>query len=302
LNPTKTPQAPQTASVKVYNSAGELVATLYQQLSIYEKPTGLSQQIPAFSPDTGGSGVLDLVGPNLPLTWDGKTDSGQVVDGGTYSVVVEVHDQFGNVETWSESLSVLRTDATTVVEVYNSAGELVWRQAATPKSPGVVGLSGRELVPGADPSGLKITYGADPTDFLNWNGTGSQGQALASGTYMVKVTQGGASGSSTSAYAITLLQPNTGLFSWVAVAPNPVRSGTTSLMISLQGAAPGITSWGDVYNLAGERVGSVPATAGPFLNWSIPPGLASGAYLLRLNVRGASGVLRSTSLKVAVIH
>src|SRR6185369_922976 len=122
---------------------------------------------------------------------------------------------------------------------------LVWHKTVNPQSPGAVGVSGRELVPGTDPNGLKISYGSGLGDFLNWDGTGSRGQALSSGTYMIKITQAGSGGKSTTTYSVTLLQANTDVFTWVAAAPNPVRSGTHAVMISLQGAAPGITAWGE---------------------------------------------------------
>jgi hypothetical protein len=217
-------------------------------------------------------------------------------------VVVDLVDSFGNLQSWSENLTVLRMDISTVVEVYNSAGEMVWHKTVVPTAPGEVGISGRELVPGADPTGLKISYGSGSSDYLNWNGTGSAGQALSSGTYMIKVTQAGSSGRSTSSYAITLLQPNANVFAWVAAAPNPVRSSTSTLLVSLQGAAPGISAWGEVYNLAGEHVGSLALSTGPNLHWDIPVGLASGVYLMQISARDGQGRLKSAPVKISLVR
>jgi hypothetical protein len=301
LSQTPTPSAPLLGNVKIYNSAGELVATLYGNLPLYKMPVGLAPQVGAFSPDESGQGILKLLGPDVPLIWNGSDDNGQIVDSGIYSVIVQVKDAFGTVTTWSNSLTVLRTDSSTVVEVYNSAGELVWHTHASPSSPGMVSLSARELVPQSG-SGLKITYGTGSGDFLTWDGRGDLGQALSSGTYLVKVTQGGTGGKTTTAYSISLLQPNTQVFAWVAAAPNPVPSGTNSVMVSLQGAAPGITAWGDVYNLAGERVGTLSLVSGSFLQWNIPTGAASGVYLLRVSAQDSQGHLKSASVKIALVR
>jgi hypothetical protein len=297
-----TPSAPLLGKVKIYNSAGELVAVLYEQLPLYKMPTGLSPLSATFVPDQGGSGVLKLMGPDLPLVWSGETATGQFVDSGIYNVVVEVKDAFGTSTTWSESLTVLRTDVSTEVEVYNSAGELVWHEHAVPKSPGLVGISGRELAPGTGSSGLKITYGSGSSDWLTWNGTGSLGQALSSGTYMVKVTQSGTGGKTTTSYSIALIQANVQVFAWAAAAPNPVPTGSQSVMISLQGAAPGITAWGEVYNLVGEHVGSLSVASSGNLRWDIPSRLAAGVYLIQVSARDSQGRLKTAPVKVAIVR
>jgi hypothetical protein len=291
-----------TGVVKVFNSAGELVATLSQQLSIYAAPTGLAATIPSFDPDEGGAGVLDLLGSGVPVIWSGKTDSGQFVDSGLYYVTVDVTDTFGKLVTWTAPITVLRTDASTVVEVYNSAGELVWRETRIPSNPGRISLSDGSLVAGQPGAELKITYGSGSGDFVSWNGTGSQGQALSGGSYLVKVTQAGSGGKSTFSYSVTLLQANTPAFSSLVAAPNPVRSGTTAITISLLGAAPGLSAWGDAYNLSGERVSSLEAASAGTLRWTIPPGLASGVYLLHVSARDSQGRLKSAPLKVAIVR
>jgi hypothetical protein len=293
---------PFTGSVKIYNSAGELVATLYQQLPLYHMPLGLEAVSPSFVPDLGGAGVLKLVGPDLPLVWTGGSDRGQTVDSGVYNVVVQVVDPFGKATSWSGSLTVLRSDVSTAVEVYNSAGELVWAEHVLPQSPGIVGISGRELVPDAGGPGLKISYGNASADFLNWHGTGMQGQALSSGSYLVKVTQAGSGGSSTTSFTVTLLQPNTQVFAWLAAAPNPVPAAASSLMVSLQGAAPGISAGGEAFNLAGEHVGSLTAVPGSYLRWDIPTTLAPGVYILQISARDAQGRLKSAPIKVAIVR
>jgi hypothetical protein len=225
-----------------------------------------------------------------------------LVSSGAYSLVVELDDVFGNHETWSASLTVLRAESGAVVEVYNSAGELVWHTQAALQSAGALALSGHELVPAAGGAGLKISYGSGSADYVMWDGKGSNGQALSNGNYVVKVTQSGSNGKTTYADSVALLQPNTDVFSWVAAAPNPVRSGTNSVMLSLQGAAPGVSAWGEAYNLAGERVGSLSVDSSGVLRWDIRAGIASGVYLLRVTARDGQGRLKSVTVKVSVLR
>jgi hypothetical protein len=225
-----------------------------------------------------------------------------LVASGIYSVVVEVTDNFGKLTTWSESLTVLRSDLSTEVQVYNSAGEMVWHAQKLPQAPGLVGVSSREIIPDPSGPGLKISYGSGSSDYLMWDGTGSGGQALSSGTYMVKITQSGTDGKSTSTFAVTLLQPNAQVFAWVAAAPNPATPGVSSIMISLQGAAPGISAWGEAYNLSGEHVGTLNLVSGPNLRWDIPSGLASGVYILQISARDSQGRLKTAPVKIAIVR
>jgi hypothetical protein len=150
---------------------------------------------------------------------------------------------------------------------------------------------------------LKIVFGSGLNDSVTWDGTGSLGQALNSGTYMVKISQVGGSGTrSTFSYSVTLLQPSAQVFSWLAAAPNPVRSGTHTVLVSLQGAAPGISAWGEAYNLAGEHVGSLATVSGGDLRWDLTDSLASGIYVLQVTARNAQGRLKSAPVKVAILR
>jgi hypothetical protein len=289
--------------VKVYNAAGELVATLTQQLAIYQAPTGLTPLVSSFVPDQGGLGLLNLLGANVPVTWNGQTNNGQFVDSGLYYVTIDVTDNFGKVETWTAPLTVLRTDASTVVEVYNSAGELVWRQAGDPQKPGRVGLSDTSLVPGDAGAGLKISYGSGATDFVLWNGTGSKGQALSGGNYVVKVTQNIPGGKlNTYAFAVVLIPESKAVFDSVVAAPNPVLPGVSVLKLVLVGATPGTVAWGDAYTLPGERVGTLSVEGGGGLRWDIPSSVATGVYLLRIHARDSAGRSKSQSVKVALVR
>jgi hypothetical protein len=289
------------ATVRIYNSAGELVSTLYDALALYQAVTGIDTAATAFVPDQGGQGVVDLVGSGISFAWNGTNAAGQLVASGAYTVAVELHDSFGKTQNWSVSLAVLRAETGAVVEVYNGAGELVWRAQGTLQAGGALALSGRELVPEAGTGGLKISYGSGSSDFVIWDGKGGQGQALSSGSYLIKVTQSDHNGKTTYTDTVALIQPNVNVFGWAAAAPNPVRSGSGSVLVSLQGGATGLSVWGEVYNLAGEHVATLSEEPGASLRWSIKPGIASGVYLLQVNARDAQGRSKSSIVKVSVL-
>jgi hypothetical protein len=289
--------------VKVYNSAGEEVGVLYEDLGLYAKPTGMSVLQGGFLPDNGGKGLLSLEGPGLTLAWDGRNAQGQIVSSGVYYISVEVRDPFGKLETWTSPLSVIRTENFATVQVFNSAGELVWSQkepmAATAAAQLL--LSSRELLPTVSGSGLKITYGSGGADFTYWNGLNSLGLAVASGTYMIEVTQvagGGAKKIYTD--SVTVLQPNDQVFDSVVASANPVPAGARQVTFALLGAAGVTQATGSVFSLAGESVGNF--NGGSTLNWQIPQGLAAGIYLVRVEASNALGHRRSAVMKIALLR
>jgi hypothetical protein len=289
------------ATIKVYNGAGELVAVLESGLGLSSQVLSLAVLQGVFVPDTNGLGTIRLNGPDTVISWDGSTNTGQKVQSGSYNVVVSITDPMGNVETFNQPLTVIRVDTGVTVEVFNSAGELVWSEHKNSGSAGAIGLSTRELVPDPAGPGLKIVYGAGAGDSVTWNGLNSQGQAVASGTYLVQVTQSSPTGKNTFSQSVSVIQAPGGVFASAAAGPNPARAGVASVFVQFYGVAGGTQLWGDVYNLAGERIGALSSDPGG-LRWDLPKGLASGIFILRLNGRSPSGQAKSQSLKVAVVR
>jgi hypothetical protein len=122
---------------------------------------------------------------------------------------------------------------------------------------------------------------------------------VAGGTYVVQVTQNTSSGKKVFAESVTVIQQSATVFDQVIAYPNPAGPGSTSITLEFLGLASGGEAWGDVYNLAGEKVGSL--SADPLgLRWDLPNGSASGIYLARVNARDAQGNKRSQSIKLAV--
>jgi hypothetical protein len=298
---TFTPEPPFDAQIKVYNSAGEVVAVLYDNLGLYTDPTQLSVQQGDFNPDNGGVGILKLQGPDMLISWDGTSSAGQSVQSGSYNVVVLLKDQFGKMQSFAAPLTVIRTGSGVLVQVFNSAGELVWSQTQSSGAAGNIALSSRQLVPSSSGPGLKISYGSGASDFTYWNGLNSQGQAVASGSYVVQVTQNTDSGKKIFAETVAVIQASANVFDQAIAWPNPASTGTNGIVIQLTGMPAGSEAWGDVYNLAGERVGSLSADPAG-LRWDLPLSSASGIYLARINAKDGQGRQRGQTLKICVVR
>jgi hypothetical protein len=301
ISPTLTPQAGFVTQVKVYNSAGEEVGILYEALGLYQMPTGMSVLQGGFLPDSGGKGLLSLEGPGLTLAWDGKNAQGQIVSSGVYYVSVEVTDAFGKVETWTSPLSVIRTENSAKIQVFNSAGELVWSQKEALTNTAQLSLSSRELLPTTTGSGLKIQYGAGASDFIYWNGLNNAGLAVTSGTYIIEVTQD-SPGAARKVYtaSVTVLQLSDQVFDALLPSANPVHAGVNQITITLTGAGAGTVATGGAYSLAGDLVGTLSGTS--TLTWTIPGALASGVYLVRVEATNTIGRRRAAILKIALLR
>jgi hypothetical protein len=289
--------------VKVFNSAGEEVGTLYSDLGLYTRPNGLSVVQGGFLPDDGGAGLISINGTTVLLSWDGKNAQGQIVSSGVYYVSVEVKDQFGKVDTWTSPLSVIRTENFAMVQVFNSAGELVWseKEPLAGNAAAQLQLSSRELLPSASGSGLKITYGSNASDFVYWNGLNSAGAAVSSGTYLIQVTRV-ATGGAKYVYtdSVTVLQPKDNVFDGLIASANPVPAGANQVTITLSGAGAGTEAAGGVYSLAGEKVGNLSGSA--VLTWVIPRGLSAGVYLVRVEASNPLGRRRAQVIKIALLR
>jgi hypothetical protein len=302
FSPSPTPSAPLSASIKVYNGAGELVAVLETSLGLFTLPSNITVIDGVFDPDLGGKGTLQMDGPGTTVAWNGKASGGGMVASGSYFVVTQVQDSFGKLSTWTTPLTVLRTPSGAEVEVYNSAGELVWHASKAVSSGGAMQVSDTHLVAGA-PAGIKISFGSGPADYVVWNGTNGAGAQVSQGNYLVKITQRSGSGAvSTYSQGVVVLRDNAEAFESVLAAPNPARGPQPELRVSFQGAAPGQEAWGEVYNMAGERVGALRGDTTAGLAWRVPLELADGVFLLRAGAISPQGRKSSKILKVVILR
>jgi hypothetical protein len=292
--------APLYLSARIYNAAGEEVRVLESMLPLGSKPQGLDPLQSAFSPQQGGQAVVAVLATGLVLRWDGITSAGQEAASGSYRLEIEVADPFGNRESWSCGLSILNTPGGVLVQVFNSAGELVWSASRGLSGGSTLNLGSRELVQGG--AGLKIHYGFSAGDSVDWDGSNGQGQPVQPGTYLIKVSQQDAGGTRKDfTQSVTVLRAVQGIFDSALACPNPAGRLDSSLSVVLKNLAPGATAEGEAYSLAGERVGSLRwVQAQGALVWELSQGLASGIYIIRVEARDPSLLTQRAYLKVVL--
>ena len=124
-----------TVAVKVYNEAGEVVRVINggPAYGLLVSGSFVISGDPANSVlgynDTLAmtlSGVsVSLGGPDMIITWDAKNDAGQMVASGSYMLQVEEKDTYGHITTLVKQVTVIRTETSVELNIYNSAGELV---------------------------------------------------------------------------------------------------------------------------------------------------------------------------------
>jgi hypothetical protein len=286
-------------SVRIFNASGEEVRLLGQNIPVSARPQSLSAVRDAFVPQLSGTAQVLVNGPGALLGWDGRSDSGQVVGSGSYSMLVGVHDAFGNVENWNVALTVLNLPAGATVEVFNSAGELVWSEQHSLSGGSTLSMPRHELVAG---TGIKIDYGYSASDSTTWMGVNSRGEAVRPGSYLVKVTQQDENGAlHVYTQSVVVLQDNAPAFSGLAAWPNPAGHADSVVTVQVDGAAYGSRAEGEVFNLAGERVAGLGGDlASGNLRWELSPKLASGVYLIRVRVTDPSGKVQSGYVKASL--
>jgi hypothetical protein len=286
-------------TARVYNAAGEEVRLLNSMLPLAAKPQSLTALRDSFVPQLSGTAQVRVEGPGVILSWNGAGNSGQLAASGTYSIQVSVTDSFGNVENWSVAVTVLNLPNGATVEVFNSAGELVWSEEHSLSGGSTLNLPRHEMVVG---TGLKIDYGFSASDSTTWNGKNSRGEAVQPGSYLVKVTQHDKNGAlHVYTQEVVVLQDNAPAFTSLAAWPNPAGLGTSVISIQVNGAAYGNSAEGDAYNLAGERVAGVLGDlSSGNLRWELKDSLASGVYLLRIRVKDPNGKIQTGFIKISL--
>jgi hypothetical protein len=291
--------------MRIYSAAGELVYSFPGALALFKAPSGVGLVEPSFVPDDGGEAAFLLMGADFTARWNGTNDAGQTVSSGTYHVVFNIVDQYDQTTTYQQAVQVTRVVTETVVEVYNSAGELVWQAKKGGGTPGFIRIDSTEFQP--DPaagSGLKIAYGPGAGDEVVWDGRGLNGSVVSSGVYLVKVTREEAGkGKTVLTESVSVLQaPGGALLEGISAAPNPAGPRTSQLLVTLPKLPANGSAKAIVYNLAGERLARL-APLGKTLSWDLGSKVAaSGIYLIRVEADDGQGKHEAALLKVVVMR
>jgi flagellar hook assembly protein FlgD len=285
--------------IKVFNSSGEEVVLLAQDLPCYQQPSGLKTVTADFVPDAGGQGSVALLGPGTVIAWDGRTGGGQEVSSGAYVIQAVIQDSFGHTSSFTTTLTVVRQDLDVHVEIYDSAGELVrhFTDVAASAGSSGVSLSSSDLVPGGS---LQIHYGSGSGDLVTWDGSGDNGRQVQSGTYLVKVTRHTGKGQvEVFTSSVTVLQTGADGSLNQVIIPNPFPAGGT-LILPL-GALSTSRVRADIYDLAGEKVASLDngGSAGALV-WDTGRH-APGIYFIRLTLQDSLGRLSFRLAKISLL-
>jgi flagellar hook assembly protein FlgD len=305
-------------SVDIYNSAGEKV------LNLYTGPSEISMnqlQVITGGPTAGGAPVsVDIRGLGIPggdPVWNGTNQGGQFVSNGVYYVKVSSSDPFGNTTTVTTPVNVLGVQNQEMVEIFNSAGEVVRKFDLSGLSSTAQNLSvnlrpGQEAVAastnpvtGAISGGvnLTVTMANGGSQSLYWDGLSSSGNSLQSGTYMIELvrTEPGQT-SAVKSVTITLLESKNGSAQGIAasawIGPNPVQQGAPILIHY----KPSAMEWAQakLFGLGGELVAEANDAGGTGL-LEFARRVAPGIYLVDFEVRRNETILARRLLKAAVV-
>jgi flagellar hook assembly protein FlgD len=284
--------------IKVYNSAGEVVAVLATNLSVPSYPSGVVAQAGgAFIPDLGQVGTFTLQGLSMTLAWDGTNSSGQFVASGAYTINVLITDQYGRVTTLSAVGQVLRQPVGYLVQVYNNAGELV-RQWDLRDGNWRLALQGNGTVDQGGIALMALPNGAE----LVWDGTSALGQPVSQGIYILKVERDDGSGRTISTRQILLLRRGPQAAHKPYAAPNPVPASASAVVLFLGGLNPEGSVRAELYSLSGGLVANA-ALLSPASELKLPLGhSAAGIYIASVEWVSGQAVLERHLVKVAVLR
>lgn len=295
----------------VYNAAGESVRLLYRGAAAVG-PGGL--RLDRDSLALGGAPLQVGIPGRLAdgsdrVLWSGDNDGGQSLRTGIYSVKLQWVDPFGSVSAQILAVSVLDARPTQALQVFNAAGERV-RQIDLPGGLGVGGfdLASDLLLVGGDSGaspGLKIDLRLEQGQSYpsRWDGRNDAGAWVDSGVYsIVLLSRQGSEGPRVMTKSVQVLRaPEAEATAGIRLLQNPLRPGQTELRIAY---APGNGLWAraQLFNLAGERVGTAEDLGQRGL-LSLDCGrLSSGVYLARVELGDGTRVLGRKLLKVGIVR
>jgi hypothetical protein len=263
--------------------------------------TGVLAVNPSFAPGDGATASFQMAGAGGTFSWNGLNANGQVVAAGVYTVSF-TETGVSVPRDYSTEVTVLSSQSTGSVSIYNSAGELVqYFPLATDSAPDLI-LSSDSFVPGAGKPGLTITWGPEPGESVQWNGLNSSGVQVASGIYRIELnSQSPGAPMVTLKAFVQVFDPATDLLGGVVVAPNPLVGGHTLYIY-----APGLGASDSLklgfYDLAGQ-LGVQAYGQGPKQQLNVPNDLSGGVYLVVLEARSAeTGAFERRVFKVALVR
>jgi hypothetical protein len=299
---------PHHVVIAAYNSAGELVKSLYSGAA-----SVLPGQLDLGSASLGlGVGGLQMGFPGTladgsnVLVWNGKNDGDQDVSGGAYYIKMETKDSFGKVTSVIYAVQVVDASPTQFLAVHNSAGERV-REIPLPGNLVLNGFKAENeillLGPGSAQGSMKISLrGAGGSVYsADWDGKNDAGSIVDAGVYsLVLISRQAGTETRVDSKGVQVLRAPGGNPALEArLHENPLPPSSPALRLSYP-HWPGATASAVLYNLAGERVAEGVGYGG---GMSIGAGhLSSGIYLLRLEIKDGPSPAGQATFKAAILR
>lgn len=314
-SPTPNVPKPYLVQIGVYNSAGELVASLWGASTAQPiENLGLEPGNEITSLTGPGSGVSVYGNGQFITSWNGVDSSGNPVSNGQYFIVVSNVDSLGAVTTLTQPVIVDRAPASLTIGIYNSAGEEVRHLYQSEQNGGVPSMNGLQLSSNvlsqavlggttAGQGGLLIQV-LGSTVTVTWNGRSDNGLFVAPGIYEVEAHWEGAGGQVEDVERTVVVEPE-GPEGRVVARPNVLNmlNGTNSTVFDATGVAGASQLEVAIYTIAGEFVKKVSGMQGTAqVPWN-SQGYASGLYIASAVVYDAKGqMLVRQNLQIVLIH
>jgi flagellar hook assembly protein FlgD len=262
--------------ISVYNEAGELVRAIIVA-GTYNAMTNVVTDINGNHAATtlGSSGLMNITIPGVELdgsalsvTWDSKTDGGQLAASGAYIIRVDQVDTYKRDTAVIIPVTVIRNETYVELDIYNSAGELVrsiidYNFVFPPGSaPGpAVGVNmdvpALILSNKGNAAPVQIRFGTPVNDFMLWDGKNNNGMAVSSGVYVAKILIKTESMLIAVAISnVTVLKLDNVFLSGIKAVPNPY-DGTGNGIELRWGANDTGTAVISIYNIKGELVSTI---------------------------------------------
>lgn len=258
------------------------------------------------TPDTAGTG-------NTTLEWDVRNDQGQYVTSGVYYIKIEQVDDYGHIRTFTHEMSVFRADSYVMVDIFNSAGELVRRildpdQTAIPSN---IGIRMNDLYAiDANTGGqIDVVYSNEIGDRIVWDGKNSHGVVVSSGSYEIQVTvKTELSESVTASKRITVLSDRKEYLDELVIAPNPYTApgqGYTEIRWGFLAGAETGKAFVYIYNIKGELIRRLTAPLGAGLvRWDLTStggyNVTTGVYLVVVETKNETGQINRKKQKFSI--
>lgn len=254
---------PFTFDIEVFNSAGERVRALILGARAASYPWDFAISQAMALPDD--SAPAQIVASGTAYPFDGRNDSGQALDAGTYYARLQIRDSFGKTTTYSGAVSVMRGGSSAKLCVSNSAGEIL-RCLPISYASGAIPQGGGRLDESSLAPGKSVAIHWDNA-IGAWDGTDALGHAVKGGIYTLTTEISEKGGVKVKSWQLMVIEAPSDALA-IRLSQNPWKGGKLKVFWG-QGTAEI-----SIYNAAGEKVAE--SGSGEFFD----QGYASGVYLV----------------------